>query len=226
MPNFIQAIDSLLGFPAMISGAMGAGLMLIALIQLRRGRFLLAGLQGVIAVGLVSTGTIFLLLGLNLYTYQRLTLEQDIARITFWRAGPQQYLAVLTETGNPLEQNFLLTGDEWQIDARILKWTAPAIVSGLDSRYRLERLSGRYQDIQQERLNERSAFDLSPEPGLAIWPVLARLTCCLNWIDAYFGNSTYLPMADQASYQIILTQSGIMARPENENAKRAVREWN
>jgi hypothetical protein len=222
----MPSIDRLLALPAIISAVLGILLMLLALIQIRRGRLISASFQGLLASGLLALGAAAFLLGINLYTYQRLTLEQEIAQIAFWQAGPQQYLALLTTTGSGDEQSYMIRGDEWQIDARILKWTAPAVLSGLDSRYRLERLSGRYRDIQQEKQDQRSVFELSAEPGLAIWAVLARLSCCLSWIDSYYGNSTYMPMADQSSFQIYLTQSGIITRPGNENAEQAMREWN
>ena len=226
MANIIQKIDKLLGLPAIIAVTLGIIVLIFAIVRIRRGKLVTGGIQGLLALILISVGTGLILFGINLYTYQRLTLEKAIAELTFWEAGPQQYLAVITAEGYGAEQSYILRGDEWQIDARVLKWTAPAVLSGLDSRYRLERLSGRYRDIQQERADQRTVFELSSEPGLAIWPLLAGLTCCTAWIDTYFGNSTYMPMADQASYQVYLTQSGIIARPENDSARQAVREWN
>ena len=225
MTDFIPAIDAALGRPALFCAILGIVLLLLANVQIRRGRILKGSIQSLVASIFLAFSILLLLLSTNLYTYQRLTLEQVVANIQFWQSGPQQFLAVITIPHRESEQSFILYGDDWQLDARILKWTAPAVLAGLNSRYRLERLSGRYRNVVQERSDQRSVFELSEEPGLAIWPILSRLMCCIDWIDTYYGNSTYLPMADQSSYQIILTQSGLIARPDNEQAVRAMRKW-
>jgi len=54
-----------------------------------------------------------------------------------------------------------LRGDEWQIDARVLKWRGMAVLIGFDTLYRLDRLSGRYRDITQERIGLRTVHSLS-----------------------------------------------------------------
>jgi hypothetical protein len=198
MTNFITAFDGLLGIPGLISGGFGIGLILFATVKIRQGHFFLGGLHSLIALCLISIAAVLLMLGLNFHTYQRLTFEEQIAEISFLQSGPQEFLTDISTSEYSPEQSYRLLGDEWQIDARVLKFTTPAILAGLDSRYRLERLSGRYSDITQENNEQRSVFDLSPEPGLAILPLLAKLNCCIHWIDTYYGNSVYMPMADQA----------------------------
>ena len=66
---------------------------------------------------------------------------------------------------------FVLSGDEWQLDARVLKWKGWANLFGLDAQYRLERVSGRYRDIEQERTGERTVYALAENPGLDLWKV-------------------------------------------------------
>ena len=122
-------------------------------------------------------------------------------------------------------RSYLLTGDEWQVDARILKWRSLANLAGLNARYRLERISGRYSDIRQEREDARTVFRLSKDPGLDVWKWIVKLNARTDWIDTIYGNSAYMPMADEAEYEVVLTQSGILARPLNEQAQLAVRGW-
>ena len=54
-------------------------------------------------------------------------------------------------------RKFTVHGDEWRIDARVLKWKPWANVLGLDTQYRLDRLSGRYESTQP------------PETPLQLW---------------------------------------------------------
>ncbi|NNE38554.1 MAG: hypothetical protein HKN08_09655, partial [Gammaproteobacteria bacterium] len=208
-----------------ITGVIGLVFLVLALYTLTKKRIIKCCTLSVLSLGFICSSLIILLLGINLHTYHRLTKEVPIANIQFWQTGPQQFLAVLSHADGINEQSYMINGDEWQIDARVLKWNPTAILAGLDSRYRLERLSGRYRNIEQERYDQRSVFDLSAEPGLELWPLLIRLQNYLDWIDAYYGNSVYLPMADQAAYQIVLTQSGILSRPDNEQARHAIASW-
>lgn len=226
MTEYISQIDTIAILPAIILGAFGVLFLFTATGRFRRGHVFHGGIRSLFASIFLACSVALILLGTNLYTYQRLTAEQPVATLTFWEAGPQKFLVVVNTSQYEPEQSYMLFGDEWQMDARILKWSSPAILAGLDSRYRLERLSGRYRDLQQEREAQRSVFSLTDEPGLSVWQVLTKFDCCSNWIDTYYGNSTYLPMEDQAQFNVIMTQSGIIARPGNEIAELAVRRWN
>jgi hypothetical protein len=119
-------------------------------------------------------------------------------------------------------QVFTLNGDEWQLDARVLKWRGWANVLGLDAQYRLERLSGRYRDIEQERNAPRSVYALSDNPGIDLWTWTIDHPTWLPFVDAVYGSATYLPMADGARYRVNMSQSGLLARPMNGHAQGAV----
>jgi hypothetical protein len=162
------------------------------------------------AVGLVAAG---------LQTYARLTYEQPVADLAFEQRGPQQYLATLTRLPEGTQQQFVLAGDEWQLDARVLKWRGYANVLGLDARYRLERVSGRYRDIEQERHAPRSVFALGESSPVDLWTLAEAYPSWLPFVDAVYGSATYLPMAPGAKYEVTLTQSGLIGRPANDAAR-------
>ena len=56
----------------------------------------------------------------------------------------------IAETVGAAPSEFVLLGDEWQLDARVIRWTLPGQLAGLPPVYRFERLSGRYGDPKQE----------------------------------------------------------------------------
>ncbi|GAB4190669.1 MAG: hypothetical protein Tsb002_18800 [Wenzhouxiangellaceae bacterium] len=151
------------------------------------------------------------LTALNLLTYQRLTAEQAVAELSFEQLGPQEY-AVTLQTADGQRQQHLLRGDDWQLDARILKWQGPAIIAGLDTRFRLERLSGRYRDIDQERNERRSVIELAPPQVLDVWALAEAHPRWLPLVDAVYGSATYLKMRDGAVYEVNVTSSGLIAR--------------
>ena len=225
MAEFLTIPDLSLGAPALLLLLLGLFFLILALVQIRRGRLFLAGLRSLFAIVLLSGGIIFFLLGINLQTYQRLTFEQTIAEAAFQKIGPQYYRVILYQLVAAQSQTFELRGDEWQIDARVLKWKPPATLIGMDARYRLERLGGRYRDIQQEREFPRTVYELPARSGLDLWNMLGKLKKYVDWVDTYYGSASYMPMEDGARYEIILTQSGLIARPSNAAARDALDNW-
>jgi hypothetical protein len=178
---------------------------------------LLAGI-----VALIATGAC--LVALNLLTYARLTHEQEAARVTTRQLGERNF-AVSVRTRNAPERHFNLLGDEWQIDARVLKWRALGTLLGFDTVYRLERLSGRYADVKSERTASRTVHDLSSDPGLDFWSVARRYHQYMPLADALYGSAAYVPMAEGAEYAVSVSASGLVVRPANEAARKAVGGW-
>lgn len=204
------------------------GLLLVALgcQRLARARFLAAGGSALGGLLLLAIAAVIFIVALNLHTYARLTYEQPVAEIVFEARGPQRYRATLTQVPSGRMQMFTLAGDEWQLDARVLKWKGWANLLGLDAQYRLERVSGRYRDIDQERNGERTVYGLSENPGADLWVLSTKYPKWLPFVDAVYGSATYLPMADGARYEVKMTQSGLIARPVNAAASQAAGMWN
>ncbi len=95
----------------------------------------------------------------------------------------------------------------------------------MDPLYKLERISGRYQDLAQERSAERSVWALSEEPKINLLALAQQHPDWLPWVDATYGSAAYVPMADQAQYQVSLSTTGLIIRPTNTVAEQAVQDW-
>jgi hypothetical protein len=198
--------------------------LLLSFARLRKRRLLSAGGHGFTGGLLLAIAFALGAVAINLHTYQRLTHEQPVATLAFKRVAPQQFNATVHLPSGE-RQAFIMNGDEWQLDARVLKWEGLAVLLGLDTRFRLERLSGRYRSITLERTAPRSVYRLSAEPGLDIWTLAQRHERWLPWMDATYGSATYLPMSDKARYVVHLAPSGLIGRALNGNARRAIRRW-
>jgi len=144
--------------------------------------------------------------------------------VSFTRAGDAQFDARLTYPSGET-QNFALRGDEWQIDARVLKWRPLANIVGFDTAYRLERIAGRYSDIDRERTALRTVYALNPPDRVDVWALVRAWHRYVPWIDALYGSAVYLPMTDGALYEVVVTQSGLIGRPLNQAARQAVGNW-
>ena len=180
-----------------------------------RGKIVSAGIQSLSGATLFLAGMLFMSIAANLYSYDRLTYEQDIAKLTFSQLGRQQFRAEITYLNPKNVEQFLIHGDEWQIDARVIKWHGWAQLLGLNAQFRLERISGRYLDIEEEQLKPRTVYALNSGDEIDYWKLIRNYKKWLPWIDAHYGSAAYLPMADNTTYSISLTQSGLIARKNN-----------
>ena len=173
---------------------------------------------------LIALGVIAALAAASLRTYHRLTHEQEAARVAMRQVGPKLY-AVTVQPAGERPQLFSIAGDEWQIDARVLKWGALATIVGFDTIYRLDRLSGRYTDVAEERAARRTVYGLAERQTLDFWQLVREYHEYLPLADALYGSAAYVPMADGAEYVVSVSATGLLARPANEAARKGIGGW-
>lgn len=186
-----------------------------------RVRGVLHGLGGVV-VGCLAA--IAMLVGINLLTYARFTAEQPVGTISFQQLGPQRYDVTLARQDGDIVHT-TLAGDEWELDARIIKWNGFATVIGFKPLFRLQRLSGRFTRIGDELSRPPTAISLANDPGLNLWELAHKESGWLPMVDAAYGTATYLPMSNGAVYHVSMSVTGLVARPANAAARKAVENW-
>jgi hypothetical protein len=192
--------------------------------QLRRGRVMRATGSAAFGATTAALATAIAMLFVSYLGYERLTAEQLVAVIEFSQAAPEEYTARLMIDGQ-LDRLLPLRGNEWQLDARVLTWKPPATLLGLEPAYQLERLSGRYSSVDRERSEPRTVHALAEERTLDLWSLARRFPRFAPGIDALYGTATYLPMADGARFRITLSRDALIARPLNDQARRAIGDW-
>lgn len=210
----IGVVGLLLALPLEIAAVRRLGRLQVA----RATLFMLGGA----VVVLLAAGAA--LLAASLHTYARLTHEQEAARVSMRQLGERHY-TLTVQAQNAPPRHFEMRGDEWQIDARVLKWRALGNLLGFDTVYRLERVSGRYGDIAQERAARRTVHELPPETPLDVWSLLKKHHEYVPFADALYGSAVYVPMAEGAEYAVTVSSSGLVVRPRNDAARKAVGGW-
>lgn len=192
--------------------------------QLKRKRLLSGIAWSIQGLLYFSVFIIVLLVYANLHTYQRLTHEAQVADVYLRELGRQRFQVSLSFSEAEEDQRYyVVEGDQWQLDARILKWKGWANLLGLDSFYQLERLSGRYQAINEARTRPPSIHDLGQPPrGLDVWKLKQLLRDRIGFVDTFFGQGVFMPMADGAHYRVTISQSGLLVRPVNQVAQELV----
>lgn len=192
--------------------------------RLRRRRLFAALPSGLLGVAMLLAAALLGGLSATLFHFHRLTSEEPVATLTLRELGPQRFAARL-ETADGRHRTFELLGDQWQLDARLLRWRLPALLAGAPNLYRLERLGGRYQDIQQEREAERSLHDLAGNAFPDLWTLKRQFPQWLGFVDAEFGSAAYLPLIDGARYHVTLgPRGGLVARPADPDTEQLLRQ--
>ncbi|MFT7558652.1 MAG: hypothetical protein ACI93R_000550 [Flavobacteriales bacterium] len=188
--------------------------------------WVLAWIRG--TVGLICLGiTAFILFSaLDLSSYEELMSEKTVATLTFEKVDDQLYNVEVDYIFEGLIKKYEIYGDQWQMDARIVRWTGLLAALGAKPGYRLDRLSGRYYSLEDERRSKRSAHQIkTSEYGFDVWAYLQTSGTYVPLIDAVYGSATYLPMSDGAIYQVALSHKGLIAAPVNDAAKLSVKNW-
>jgi hypothetical protein len=207
-----------------IIAALGLFVFFAGLRRLWGRRVIVGCLEGLSGLLLLAISALIMAISINLNTYDRLTYEAFVVDVKFRERAPQHFWTYIT-LPHTRAMVFDLRGDEWQLDARILKWQGIAFLLGLDTGYRLDRLSGRYRDIAQERTAPRTVYSLGEDPGLDVWAIVQKYERWLPWIDTVYGSGTYVPMVDGAQYRVTISATGLLTRPRNDIARKAVSKW-
>ena len=181
--------------------------------------------KGMFGLSLLALGAAVGILAYDIYSYKQILVGQPVATINFETIEDQYFDAVLVDAKGK-QQRFSLYGDQWQLDARIIKWQG--YFSGFDIKpaYRLDRLSGRYYDLHKETTEKRSNFSIVKSLlQLDVWRFVHEYAEWFAVLDANYGSARYLPMKDGALYEISLSNTGLNVRPLNDVASNAMSEW-
>jgi hypothetical protein len=154
------------------------------------------------------------LLTATVYTYDRLTAETLIAELRFDATGDRQFMAHLATGDRCGERTFPVAGDQWRVDAEFLKWKYWALLLGLDSQYRLDRLEGRYRSVADQNSQPNVAHDLSERTAVDLVSLAESLGSWNFLLDATYGSSTFQDIDVANNYYVNRTQTGIITRHE------------
>ena len=218
---------TLLQLPSTLLWILAALALLFALVQLVALRRRLRARRPFAAI----LRTVFLLVGLGLALllagagwslrgYRLLGEEAPVATLDARILSPQRWSLTLTWPDGQ-RRAVGLAGDAWRIEALVLKWKLPAVLAGLPPLYRLDRLSGRYDDVADERNAPRTVVDFRPAGG---WDLVALAREHPDWlpmVDTVYGSGAYLPLVDGGHYTVSLMRTGaLVARPDEETAEK------
>jgi hypothetical protein len=182
----------------------------------------------VIGAPLVIIGSVLGLLGLNTQTFARLTYEAPVADVSIKALDPSHStyrVTIVRRDGPNLIMTCDLQGDEWEMGARVQRWRPWANVLGLDSTYTLDQIDNKYFTADRGNGKPITACDLKgPPPAVDQYVPQSWLFWLTNHSyteERRFGSASYMPLADGATYRVIMTQAGLNGEPTNDIATKA-----
>ena len=150
-------------------------------------------------------------LGVSTQGYRALTREEVAATITTVPTGPGAFQAFV-EFADGRDTTLHVMGDQVLVDADILKWRPLANVIGVHTWYELDRLSGRYVDIEDERARPRTVHSLKTEKRADLFQLAQRYTLLALLVDTEYGSATYVDVSRPARFEIRVSTTGLLVR--------------
>lgn len=179
---------------------------------LRRRRFGRGGtgvlIGAVLATSAFATGAAAWSLG----RFHALTHETTAATVRIEPLERQRFRAVV-DTGDEAPRTFELRGDQLWIDARIVKWHPSANLMGLHTAYRLERIGGRYESLDDERTAPRTVHALEAADSAGRMFDWASDRAWLRpLVEAEYGSGTFAAARSPRTLQVRVSTSGLLIR--------------
>lgn len=221
--------SALLRMPMTVLLVLAAVFLLITLVQmvklrghLRQRRRLAAAWRGLLGLIFLALTLLLAGIGYSLRGYRLLSEEAPVVDIDTHILSPQRWALTLIWPDGRTRQ-VQVAGDDWRVEAVVLKWKLSALLAGVPPVYRLDRLSGRYDDVAQEAEAPRTVISLG---GTGRFDLLTLRTQYPQWlpqVDTVYGSGVFLPMVDDGHYSVSLMRTGaLVARPDAATERRIV----
>ena len=183
----------------------------LAIDALRRRRAASGVLQLVVGVLFLACAALGGVIAVGTAGYTAFTREVVAATATVEPQDDGSHLVdVLLADGT--QNTFVILGDELYVDAQILKWHPAANMVGLHTGYTLDRIAGRYRELEDEQGRPRTIYRLSSEPPVDLFDIVRRWPFLSGLVDATYGSGTFVPLGDRSVYEIRVSTSGLLVR--------------
>jgi hypothetical protein len=110
------------------------------------------------------------------------------------------------------EASYRVVGDALYIDAHILKWKPIANILGLHTAYELDRVAGRYTNIDDELSSIRTVFLISQDKAVNMFNLRQRYLVLSPLLDAEYGSAAFINLEKPAKFEIRVSTTGLLIR--------------
>lgn len=188
----------------------------------RQSGWFMQWLKGSLGFVMLFCAIILVFIAHDLWSYQAVTPGKVVANVSIYQLGDQSYDVTITDS-NGQEYRSMVRGDQWQLDARLLRWQGPGASSNGVMLYRLEQTSGRFLQLEQQRTQEHAGLQLQRSRWVDTWRMLSNYPF---WLVAEQGRVQFMPLVNGAVFAIHADIQGVVAHPVNDVAEHALqRGW-
>ncbi|MEH6649840.1 MAG: hypothetical protein V7707_07445 [Motiliproteus sp.] len=146
------------------------------------------------------------------YIYNVFNKETPIAKLEFTTTSYKNHTAYLSSGELCSTKEFKIFGDQAQIDASFIKPKGWAVAMGFESKYRLDRLSGRYTSTKEQNKMPKHSYNLSSEIFFDIFSNQKLNGESSLLIDSQYGSSIYIDIDPKLTYIIYRTEDALIAK--------------
>jgi hypothetical protein len=196
---------------ALVFAALSVGFLIGGVAAARKRRFMGSAFGIVLTLLFLALSALFATISISTQGYRALTREEVAATVVVDRLAPTRFSAEFT-FADGRTQSFTLAGDEFYVDAHILKWKPLANVLGLHTAYELDRVAGRYTKVEDEQSMRRTVYPLAEEKALDMYDLRARFPLFKPLVDTEYGSATFIAVQDRAEFEVRVSTTGLLIR--------------
>jgi hypothetical protein len=196
---------------AILAAALSLVAFIAAVLSLRKRKFLGGTIGLLLGLLFLSLGGLFGTISVSIQGYRALVREEVAAVVKIQPVGIQEFNAHF-RLADGEEVSFLIAGDEIYVDAHILKWKPIVNFLGLHTAYELDRVAGRYTQIEDERSKPRTVFSLSQDKAVNMFHLRQKYAFLKPLLDAQYGSGTFVPADKPSELEVRVSTSGLLIR--------------
>jgi hypothetical protein len=165
----------------------------------------------VMALLMISFSALFGTISIAIQGYHALTREEIAAIVKVEPTGEQTFTARFSMPDGT-EKVFALAGDQFYVDAHILKWKPIANIFGLHTSYELDRVAGRYAILSAETTKVHTVYSLSDDKPLNMFDLRRRFAILNPLLDAEYGSATFINSNSAEEFRVMVSTTGLLIR--------------
>jgi hypothetical protein len=192
--------------------------LIATIVALKKGKLFKMAMKFVFTLLMLSLAALFGTISISLQGYQALTKEELAAVVKIEPTGVQKFTARFTLPDNS-EREFSLAGDQLYVDAHILKWKPLINIFGLHTVYELDRVAGRYEDLNEETSKSRTVYALSKDKPVDMFHLRRRFKILKPLVDAEYGSATFINSNRVEEFKIMVSTTGLLIRTTGKAAE-------
>lgn len=161
---------------------------------------------------LLVAAAMLMALAVSVRGYRAFNHEETAVVIRTVPLGPHRFRSDF-QFADGRRTSYTLSGDQLYVDAHILKWKPIANILGLHTFYELDRVAGRYADLEAERTQPRTVHSLAEDKPLDLFALRRRYAVLAPLFDAEYGSATFITAEAPSAFEIRVSASGLLVRP-------------